>query len=173
MAKFRRRCQIIKSNYRINNYMNNTEKRIVILCHRAFNYILNKTGNMLIRYRPEDVVAVIDKSKAGKTAESELGYGGDIPVLENFASCNGVNPDTLVIGNASQGGFISDEYRNEVKNAVMSGCNIISGMHQFLQDDPELANLAKFSFFLLLSLQIAWNRSGSAPSGSGKFLRIF
>lgn len=123
--------------------MNNTEKRIVILCHRAFNYILNKTGNMLIRYRPEDVVAVIDKSKAGKTAESELGYGGDIPVLENFASCNGVNPDTLVIGNASQGGFISDEYRNEVKNAIMSGCNIISGMHQFLQDDPELANLAK------------------------------
>ena len=43
--------------------MNNTEKRIVILCHRAFNYIYNKTGNMLIRYRPEDVVAVIDREK--------------------------------------------------------------------------------------------------------------
>jgi len=143
MAKLRRHCQIIQSNYRINNYMNNTEKRIVILCHRAFNYMLNKTGNMLIRYRPKDVVAVIDKEKSGIFVESELGYGGNIPVVENFEACKIFKPDTLVLGNASQGGFISDEYRNEIKNAIMSGCNIISGMHQFLQDDPELANLAK------------------------------
>ena len=122
--------------------MNNNNKRIAILCHDAFNYILNKTGNMLIRYRTDEVVAIIDKSKAGKTAESELGYGGDIPVVENFASCNGIKPDTLVIGNASQGGFISDEYRKEVVAAIQSGCDIISGMHQFLQDDPELVNLA-------------------------------
>ena len=123
--------------------MNNTEKRIVILCHRAFNYILNKTGNMLIRYRPEDVVAVIDREKSGTVAESELGYGGHIPVVENFEACQRFKPDTLVLGNASQGGFISDEYRKEVKVAIASGCNIVSGMHQFLNDDPELANLAK------------------------------
>jgi len=48
----------------------------------------------------------------------------------------------LVIGNASQGGFISDEYRKEVMNAIESGCDIISGMHQFLVDDPELSKAA-------------------------------
>ncbi len=98
---------------------------------------------MLIRYRTNEVVAVIDKTKAGKTAESELGYGGDIPVVENFESCNGVKPDTLVIGNASQGGFISTEYRKEIIAAIQSGCDIISGMHQFLGDDPELSEMAQ------------------------------
>ena len=123
--------------------MSNNKKRIAILCHDAFNYILNKTGNMLIRYRTDEVVAVIDKSKVGKTAEFELGYGGNIPVMENFESCNGIKPDTLVIGNASQGGFISDVYRKEVVAAIQSGCDIISGMHQFLGDDAELSGLAQ------------------------------
>ena len=83
--------------------MNEPQKRIVILCHGAFNYILNKTGNMLIRYRPEDVVSVIDWEKSGTISETELGYGGDIPVVENFDACVQFKPDTLVIGNASQG----------------------------------------------------------------------
>ena len=36
---------------------------------------------MLIRYRPDEVIAVIDKTKVGETSDSELGYGGDIPVI--------------------------------------------------------------------------------------------
>ena len=44
--------------------MNNSKKRFVVLCHDAFNYIKNKTGNMLIRYRPDEVVAVIDRENA-------------------------------------------------------------------------------------------------------------
>lgn len=130
--------QIIEKNYE----MKKTDKKIVILCHDAFNYIKNKTGNMLIRYCTDEVLAIIDKSKAGKTAESELGYGGDIPVVESFDLCKSIKPDTLVIGNASQGGFISDLYRKEVVTAIRFGCDIISGMHQFLGDDVELSELA-------------------------------
>mgnify|MGYP001469635267 FL=1 len=81
-----------------------SKKKIVILCHGAFNYIKNKTGNMLIRYRTDEVVAILDKTKVGITSEDELGYGGSIPVLENFKATANLSPDTLVIGNASQGG---------------------------------------------------------------------
>ena len=42
--------------------------RYAILAIGSFDYILNKTGNMLIRYQPDDVVAVIDPEKAGRTA---------------------------------------------------------------------------------------------------------
>ena len=45
--------------------MNNSKKRFVVLCHDAFNYIKNKTGNMLIRYRPDEVVAVGAAVQAG------------------------------------------------------------------------------------------------------------
>ena len=55
--------------------MNNSKKRFVVLCHDAFNYIKNKTGNMLIRYRPDEVVAVIDREKVGSNCEEEVGVG--------------------------------------------------------------------------------------------------
>ena len=122
--------------------MSQSKKKIVVLCHGAFNYIKNKTGNMLIRYRTDEVVAILDNSKVGITSENELGYGGDIPVLKNFEAAANLNPDTLVIGSASQGGFISDEYRIEVIKAIEAGCDIISGMHHFINDDEEFVKLA-------------------------------
>ena len=54
--------------------------RYVILAHGAFDYIYSKTGNMLIRYQPKDVVAVIDSSQVGKTADDV------ILELKNFKS---------------------------------------------------------------------------------------
>ena len=119
------------------------KKKIVILSHGAFNYIKNKTGNMLIRYRTDEVVALLDRTKSGMTANDELGYGGNIPVLDNFDACIDLEPDTLVIGNASQGGFISDDYRAEGIKAIEFGCDIISGMHHFINDDVEFVQLAE------------------------------
>ena len=123
--------------------MSKPKNKFIILCHGAFNYVKNKTGNMLIRYRSDEVVGIIDNTKVGETAQTELGYGGDIPVVENFDACESKKPDTLVIGSASQGGFISDEFRVDIIKAIESGCDIISGMHHFLNDDKEIKDLAK------------------------------
>ena len=122
--------------------MNSPKKRFVVLCHEAFNYIKNKTGNMLIRYRPDEVVAVVDKEKVGSSCEKEVGVGGNTPILPDFNATLHLKPDTLVIGNATQGGFITEEYRREIVNAINAGCDVISGMHQFLNDDEDLKRLA-------------------------------
>ena len=121
--------------------MSKSKNKFIILCHGAFNYVKNKTGNMLIRYRPDEVLGIIDNTKVGETAQTELGYGGDIPVVRNFDECIFSKPDTLVIGSASQGGFITDEFRAEIVKAIKFGCNIISGMHHFLNDDKEIKDL--------------------------------
>jgi len=134
--------------------MNNSKKRFAILCHEAFNYIKNKTGNMLIRYRPDEVVAVIDREKIGSTSEEEVGVGGNTPVLGDFNATLHLEPDTLVIGNATQGGFITDEYKAEIINAMNAGCDIISGMHQFLNDDEELKNIAAQKNVKLIDLRM-------------------
>ena len=134
--------------------MNNSKKRFAILCHEAFNYIKNKTGNMLIRYRPDEVVAVIDREKIGSTSEEEVGVGGNTPVLGDFNATLHLEPDTLVIGNATQGGFITDEYKAEIINAMNAGCDIISGMHQFLNDDEELKNIAAQKDVKLIDLRM-------------------
>ena len=114
-----------------------------ILCPGAFDYILNKTGNMLIRYRPHDVCCVIDQDKAGRTAQDVLGFGGEIPVVSNFKEAEDYSPNALMIGSAPQGGYINKDYRREITAAIQYGCDIYSGMHQFLNDDPELAPLAR------------------------------
>ena len=134
--------------------MNNSKKRFVVLCHDAFNYIKNKTGNMLIRYRPDEVVAVIDREKVGSNCEEEVGVGGDTPVLANFNASLHLKPDTLVIGNATQGGFISEEYRQEIINAINAGCDVISGMHQFLNDDDDLSSRAEERGVQLIDLRM-------------------
>jgi uncharacterized NAD-dependent epimerase/dehydratase family protein len=134
--------------------MNNSKKRFVVLCHDAFNYIKNKTGNMLIRYRPDEVVAVIDREKVGSNCEEEIGVGGDTPVLANFNASLHLKPDTLVIGNATQGGFITEEYRQEIVNAINAGCDVISGMHQFLNDDDDLRSRAEERGVQLIDLRM-------------------
>ena len=134
--------------------MNKSKKRFAILCQEAFNYIKNKTGNRLIRYRPDEVVAVIDREKIGSTSEEEVGVGGDTPVVGDFNATLHLDPDTLVIGNATQGGFITDEYKAEIINAMNAGCDVISGMHQFLNDDEELKNIAAQKNVKLIDLRM-------------------
>jgi uncharacterized NAD-dependent epimerase/dehydratase family protein len=109
---------------------------------------------MLIRYRPDEVVAVIDREKIGSTSEEEVGVGGNTPVLGDFNATLHLEPDTLVIGNATQGGFITDEYKAEIINAMNAGCDIISGMHQFLNDDEELKNIAAQKNVKLIDLRM-------------------
>jgi len=116
--------------------------KYVILAPGAFDYIKNKTGNMLIRYRQNEVMAVIDPRQAGKTAQKILGYGGSIPVISTFLEAREFEPDTLVVGNAPQGGRLSSLHRQEIELALKADCNIINGMHQFLNDDPALKALA-------------------------------
>ena len=81
-----------------------------ILCPNAFDYILNKTGNMLIRYRSEDVCCVIDPITSGKTAQDILGFGGEIPVVSNFKAATEFDP------NAS---FAVPHKTNEIKKCVI------------------------------------------------------
>ena len=151
--------------------MNNSKKRFVVLCHDAFNYIKNKTGNMLIRYRPDEVVAVIDREKVGSNCEEEVGVGGDTPVLANFNAALPYKPDTLVIGNATQGGFITEEYRDEIGNAINAGCDVISGMHQFLNDDDDLRSRAEKRGVQLIDLRMAPNPP-HFPTGSWQNRKI-
>ena len=126
---------------------------------------------MLIRYRPDEVVAVIDREKAGSNCEKEVGVGGDTPVLSDFNASLHLEPDTLVIGNATQGGFITEEYRQEIANALNSGCDVISGMHQFLNDDEHLKELAKQNNVKLIDLRMP-PEPPHFPTGSWKKRKI-
>lgn len=115
--------------------------RIVILTEGKTDPLTAKTANVLLRYRSDDVVALLDSTQAGKCAEELLGVGGDTPVVASLDDVEG--PDTLLIGIATAGGKIPDEWRALCHEAIGRGMSLVSGMHQFLSDDPELVAAAQ------------------------------
>ncbi len=117
--------------------------RYAILAEQSFNYLYSKTGNTLIRYRPDDVIGVIDSRFAGQTVADVLRYGGPIPVVSDIEELFSYRPDTLVLGNAPQGGRISAAYKEQITKAMKAGMHLISGMHEFLSDDPYYRELAQ------------------------------
>jgi len=127
--------------------------RFVVLAINSFNHIENKTGNMLIRYMQDEVVAIIDPEKKGLTSNDVIQIGGDIPVVGSFNDSKKYNPDHLVIGNAPQGGIVSNQMLIEIKEAIRNGINIVSGMHEFLSEDTHLKKLAEKSGSKIIDLR--------------------
>ncbi|UCF05692.1 MAG: DUF1611 domain-containing protein [bacterium] len=119
------------------------KRRMVILADGCFSPLGAKTAVCLVRYVPEEVVAVIDSSKAPATVGGVLGWGGTIPVVANLDEALTANPDCLVLGTAPRGGMLPPNARRTIVAAIRSGLHIISGMHQFLGDDGELAALVR------------------------------
>jgi len=117
------------------------KRRIVILSEGYFGDLEAKTASGLIMYKPEDVVAVLDSTQAGKTVQKILGFGGDIPVVANLTDSLKYGPNALLIGIAPRGGKLPAVWRVVVKQALENGMDVISGLHDMLNEDRELSAL--------------------------------
>lgn len=118
------------------------KRRIVILTEGYFGNLEAKTATGLIMYQPEEVVAVLDSSKAGKTVQQVLGFGGEIPIVAKLSDSLKYKPSALLIGIAPRGGKLPLGWREVIKQAMENGLDIISGLHDMLNEDSELSTLA-------------------------------
>ena len=116
--------------------------RYLILADGLFGPKESKTANACIRYTPERVVGIIDASKAGRTAQQVLGFGGDIPVIATLDEGLARNPNALLIGIAPSGGQLPAAWIALLAGAIEHKLEIWSGLHSFVSDVPELAALA-------------------------------
>jgi uncharacterized NAD-dependent epimerase/dehydratase family protein len=99
-----------------------------------------KTAICLVRYRPAEVTAVLDRASAGKTCQEFFGVGGAIPFVASVADAPEAN--TLLIGIAPPGGKIPPHWRPIILEAIARKMTIVSGLHEFLRDDPEFSRAA-------------------------------
>ena len=65
--------------------------------------------------------------------------------LKNMTVIDAVNAGakTLVIGVANRGGIISEKWKSVLKEALENGLDLASGLHNLLNDENELVQLAK------------------------------
>jgi uncharacterized NAD-dependent epimerase/dehydratase family protein len=117
-------------------------RRLALLAEGRFTPFDAKTAVGVLRYRPDQVAAVIDSTRAGRTAGECAGVGGAIPVVAGVAAAAALGADSLAIGIAPQGGGLPEPWRAMVREALERGWDVLSGLHVFLGDDPELAAAA-------------------------------
>ena len=94
-----------------------------------------KTMRGVLRYRREDVVAILDSTRAGETDEG-------VPVVESVADALPLGPTTALVGVATQGGRFPPEWIAVLRACVEHGLDIENGLHVFLTDDSVLAESA-------------------------------
>jgi uncharacterized NAD-dependent epimerase/dehydratase family protein len=127
--------------------------RFLILADGDFGPMTSKTANSVIRYLPERTVAVLDRQQAGKTAQDVLGFGGGIPVVGSMREGLAFKPSAVLVGIAPLGGRLPEEWRGWLGEALDAGCDLWSGLHTFLGDDPVLSSKAKAGGRKILDLR--------------------
>lgn len=123
----------------------------IVYCEHAFNTPIGKTAHGLVRFTDRyHILGVIDSHYAGKDAGNILdGKPNGIPVFASLADAlahcagNGDQLHKMVIGIAPDGGKLDKQAKNTVVSALRHGLSIDCGLHDFLNDDPDLVRLAE------------------------------
>lgn len=118
-------------------------RRYAILAEGRFSPMGSKTANGLLRYCPDEAVAVIDSTRAGQRAPAILGSGADVPVVASLDEAIALGPNALLVGIAPTGGDIPAGWRPILLRACAARLDIVSGLHTFLAADPEIAAAAR------------------------------
>ncbi|PSQ39179.1 DUF1611 domain-containing protein [Halobacteriales archaeon SW_5_70_135] len=120
-------------------------ERIAVLAHGQFPDRA-KTAVGLLRYGDREVVAVLDRDRAGERVAEAVPDVQDAPVYRDCeALVDDRGPDvadTLVIGVAPIGGGFESSWRPDVRTALGAGWSVEAGLHYRLGDDDEFATLA-------------------------------
>ena len=116
--------------------------KMVILAEGSFGILESKAATVLVRYHPDNVVAVIDSTKAGKDVSEVIDVGKGIPIVSSLTEAMKFSPTVLALGIALPGGDLPPAWKSILQEAIEGGLHIMSGLHRFLSNDPELADLA-------------------------------
>ena len=118
-------------------------RRMVILTEGQLGTFSSKTAASLIRYKPDETVAVLDSVHAGGKLEDLLEIGQGIPVVSTLREALAYHPTSLVIGIATPGGVLPEEWRAVIHEAIERGLEVVNGLHTFLNEDEAFVRHAE------------------------------
>lgn len=127
-----------------------SKENAIVFCEGAFNTTNGKTAHGLVRFTERfNIVSVVDSVYRGNDSGMVLdGRPNGIPVFGSveeaidYASLKKIPLKFLIIGLAPDGGRLPEEARQGLITALKNKLSLVSGLHDFLSDDPEFKNLA-------------------------------
>lgn len=118
----------------------------IVLAEGAFGETAGKTANGVVMHSDIfDATVVVDSTQAGKTPREVLGRDvPDVPIVESMRDALDIAPDVeaVVIGVAPAGGTLPQSWVGDIEAAVRHGCDVVSGLHVFLGDEPRWREMA-------------------------------
>ncbi len=119
----------------------------VVYCEANLGEIDGKTANGLVRHSEAyEITSVIDSRQAGLDAGTVLGGApAGIPVCRTLTEAIAVAdevPDAFIFGMAPSSGMLSADERTIVLAAIALGMDVVNGLHEFLNEDPEFVAAA-------------------------------
>ncbi len=127
--------------------------RYAILVEGALGVFQSKTAACVVRFRRDEVVALLDSTHAGADAATLLGVDSAPPVVATLGEAIALGATALLIGIAPRGGGLPDTYREAIVEAVDAGLHVVSGLHVFLADDADLVARAEARGVELIDLR--------------------
>lgn len=121
-------------------------RRYAVLTEGLLIGIHGKTAHGVLRFRPDEVVAVVDSTLAGRNVREVLpALGSDAPIVASVAEARARGANALLVGVATDGGRIPPALRVPILAAVEAALDVVSGLHEFLNEDAEIVAAARRS----------------------------
>ena len=94
-----------------------------------------KTMRGVLRYRRQDVVVILDSTRAGEDQDGAA-------IVATVDEAVSFGPTTALVGVATQGGRFPPAWRELLRACIAHGLDVENGLHEFLTEDAEMAELA-------------------------------
>ena len=121
-------------------------KRAIVYADRLYSCADGKTAHGLVRFSKRyNIVAVVDSTlPEGDAGEILDGKTRGIPLYNDLdKALTSTTADVFVVGAVSEGGVLPDGYEKAVVWALSKGLDVVSGLHEFLSDNPRFQKLAE------------------------------
>lgn len=145
-------------------------RRLMLLCEGSLDSNTAKTAVGLLAWCPQDVVAIVDSTQAGGDPEALIGFGRGVPIVASVGEAVALGANQVIVGVANPGGVLVPGFRERIIEALAAGCDVVSGLHEILSDDHELAALATehhatiYDVRLVPDVPVGTNRARALPN---------
>ncbi len=120
-------------------------KKALVLTDELLDEGCAKTTHGLLRHSEKyEIVGIIDSKFAGRTTDEIVPRCEKVKIYSDIGSALEENEaEKLIIGVATIGGYLPDNFRPHIIDAIQNGLDVIAGLHHFLEEDEEFVDLAE------------------------------
>jgi uncharacterized NAD-dependent epimerase/dehydratase family protein len=111
------------------------KKYLILAEGRSGDPHYGKTMRGVVKYGADPTVAILDSERSGESHDG-------IPIVGTVEEGVAFGPTVALVGVATQGGRFPPAWRELLKESVAAGLDVENGLHEYLEDDQELVDLA-------------------------------